>query len=509
MQYSQVYLVNLLGQSVVKDLRQAVFKHIMRLKLRYFNHTPLGSLITRTISDLETLSDVFSEGFVLILADLLQIVAIVAFMLYTDTYLAGVILLPIPLIIVVTYFFKKAIKRTFEQVRNAITQLNTFLQEHITGMPIVQLFAREAQEYEKFTTINARYKQANIRSNWYYAFFFPVVEFISAISVGLLIWYGAKSISQNTGLSPGILVSFMLYINLLYKPLRELADKFNTLQMGLVCARRIFLVLDNPDTEVHTGKLAPKALQGALAFQDVSFGYKDSRFVLKNISFVVKPGKVLALVGSTGAGKSTVIQLLNRFYEPSQGLITLDSKPLAAYNLSYLRQQISVVMQDVFLFSGSIFDNIALQNPSITRSLVLKACEQIGIMPLIESLPLGLDFKVMERGKSLSKGQAQLISFVRALVMQPAILVLDEATASIDTQSEALLQAATHRLMQGRTTIVIAHRLSTIAHADQIILLDAGRIQETGSHSQLMALGGAYKRLVDLQFQSRGLLIDR
>ncbi|RNL51097.1 ABC transporter ATP-binding protein [Pedobacter jejuensis] len=505
-QYSQTLATNTLGQSVIRDLRISVFNHITKLKLKYFDKTPIGQLITRTVSDLETIADIFSEGLISMIGDSLQVVVIVGWMLYIDWQLTIVVLLPIPLLIIATRKFQKSIKVAFQEIRMEVSNLNTFLQEHITGVSIVQYFAREEQEFKKFNTINKRYRDANIRSNWYYSIFFPVVELISAMSLGLLIWYGSKSILEKPlDVSPGTITNFIMYLGMVYTPIRQLADKFNTLQMGMVGAERVFKVLDTDERTPDSGTIAPEKLQGNIEFKNVWFAYNDENFVLKDLSFSVKAGETVALVGATGAGKSSTINILNRFYEVQKGDITVDGIDIHDFKLDYLRSHIATVLQDVFLFSDTILNNITLNNPEIKIEEVVDAAKKVGAHDFIERLPGGYQYNVMERGATLSAGQAQLISFIRALVHNPAILVLDEATSSVDTETELLIQKAIDNLMDGRTSIVIAHRLSTIQKADQIIVLDKGEIKEKGTHQQLLKLNGYYKRLYDLQFSSSGI----
>ncbi|MFI5450757.1 ABC transporter ATP-binding protein [Pedobacter sp. UC225_61] len=511
-QYSQTLLTNTLGQSAIKDLRINVFNHISRLRLKYFDQTPIGQLITRTVSDLETIADIFSEGLIAMVGDLLQVVVIIACMLWIDWELTLIVLLPIPFLIVATRIFQKSIKVAFQEIRTEVSNLNTYLQEHISGISIIQYFAREEQEYNKFKKINSRYRDANIRSNWYYSIFFPVVELISALSLGLLIWYGSKMILEKPlDVEPGTITTFIMFINMLFRPIRELADKFNTLQMGMVGAERVFKVLDTKETTENKGTYTPEKMQGAISFDKVWFSYnqdgeiEQENYVLKDISFEVKAGQTVALVGATGAGKSSTINILNRFYEIQKGEIKVDGIPIKAYELGYLRSHIATVLQDVFLFSDTIFNNITLNNPSITFDEVVDAAKKVGAHDFIERLPGGYHYNVMERGATLSAGQAQLISFIRALVYQPSILVLDEATSSVDTETEMLIQSAIEKLMQGRTSIVIAHRLSTIQKANLIIVLDKGEIKEKGTHQQLLKLDGYYKRLYDLQFSSVGI----
>jgi len=505
-QYSHTLLTNTLGQSAIRDLRINVFNHITKLRLKFFDKTPIGQLITRTVSDLETISDIFSEGLIVIIGDILQVIAIIGVMLYADWSLTLMVLLPMPLLIMATSVFQKSIKSAFQEIRTEVSNLNTYLQEHITGISIIQYFAREEQEYRKFKKINSRYRDANIRSNWYYSIFFPVVEVISAMSLGLLVWYGARSIlSKPLDVTPGTIAEFILYIGMLFRPIRELADKFNTLQMGMVGAERVFKVLDTDEKTVNNGVYTPEKMKGAISFDRVWFAYNDENFVLKNLSFNVKAGQTIAMVGATGAGKSSTINILNRFYDIQQGEIKIDGVNIDDYELSYLRNKIATVLQDVFLFSDTIFNNITLNNPSVTMEEVVDAAKKVGAHDFIERLPGGYQYNVMERGATLSAGQAQLISFIRALVYNPSILVLDEATSSVDTETEMLIQNAIDRLMKGRTSIVIAHRLSTIQKADQIIVLDKGEIKEIGNHQELLKLDGYYRRLYDLQFNSVGI----
>jgi ATP-binding cassette subfamily B multidrug efflux pump len=505
-QYSHTLLTNTLGQSAIRDLRIDVFNHITTLRLKYFDRTPIGQLITRTVSDLETISDIFSEGLIVIIGDILQVIAIIGVMFYADWALTLVVLLPMPLLIMATSVFQRSIKSAFQQVRTEISNLNTYLQEHITGISIIQYFAREEQEYLKFKKINKRYRDANIRSNWYYSIFFPVVEVISAMCLGLLVWYGAKSIlAKPLDVTPGTIAEFILYISMLFKPIRELADKFNTLQMGMVGAERVFKVLDTDERTVNKGTYISGKMEGNISFNKVWFAYNDENYVLKDLTFDVKAGQTIAMVGATGAGKSSTINILNRFYEIQKGEIKIDGVNIKDYELNYLRNNIATVLQDVFLFSDTIFNNITLNNPHITMDEVVDAAVKVGAHDFIERLPGGYQYNVMERGATLSAGQAQLISFIRALVYNPSILVLDEATSSVDTETEMLIQTAIDKLMKGRTSIVIAHRLSTIQKADQIIVLDKGEIMETGNHQELLKLGGYYKRLYDLQFHSEGI----
>jgi ATP-binding cassette subfamily B multidrug efflux pump len=515
-QYYQTYMTNSLGQSVIRDLRIDIFNHITSLRLKYFDRTPIGVLITRTVSDLETIADIFSEGLISIMGDMLLVIAVIAYMLIQDWKLALITLIPMPFLFASTYVFKEAIKSSFQEVRTQVARLNTFLAEHISGISIIQNFAREDQEMRKFKAVNLKYRDANIRSNWYYSIFFPVVEILFAICIGLLVWYGCKRIltdQQLTGLSasgrgvtPGTILEFIVLLNILFRPIRQLADKFNTLQMGMVGADRIFKVLDTDEVAVNHGQLRPARIEGEIEFKDVWFAYNDENWVLRDINFHINPGETLALVGATGAGKSSTINILNRFYEIGKGSVTIDGEDIRDYDVAYLRSQIATVIQDVFLFTDTIANNISLNNESITREQIIAAAKDVGAHEFIERLPGGYDYNVMERGATLSAGQSQLISFIRALVYNPAILVLDEATSSVDTETELLIQNAINKLMQGRTAIVIAHRLSTIQNADKIIVLDHGEIMETGTHQELLRIEhGYYRKLYDLQFNSAGI----
>lgn len=498
-QYYHTVLTNWLGQSAILDLRKLVFSHLLSLRLKYFDNTPIGTLVTRAVSDLETIADVFSEGLIVIIGDILQIVVIIGVMVYVDWKLTLISLATIPFLLIATYIFKERTKKAFQDVRVEVAKLNTFLQEHISGMRITQLFVREEAEMEKFKAINRRHRVAHIKSVWYYSIFFPVVELMSATSVGLLVWYGSKEVLDGS-LSLGVIVSFIMYLNMLFRPIRELADKFNTLQMGMVSSERIFNVLDTNEQTPNNGDLNNIPVRGKINFDGVSFAYNENNFVLNNISFEVEAGKTLAIVGATGAGKSSIINLLNRFYEINKGEIKIDDINIKEFELSFLRSKIATVLQDVFLFSDTIAENIRLKNPSISIEKIIQAAKQVGAHDFIMNLPGGYDYNVMERGATLSVGQAQLISFIRALVYEPSILVLDEATSSVDTESEELIQSAIQKLMKGRTSIVIAHRLSTIQNADQIMVLDHGEIVEKGTHQELLKLNGAYKKLYDLQY---------
>ncbi|WP_297042847.1 ABC transporter ATP-binding protein [Thermoflavifilum sp.] len=500
MRFSFSYLTSVLGQSVIRDMRMEVYRKIISLNLRYFDRTPVGTLTTRTINDIEAINEIFSEGLISIVADLLTIVSIVVIMLITDWRLTLITLSAFPILLVATYLFKESVNKSFFRVRNAVAALNAFVQEHLSGMVVVQAFATEPQEFERFKKINREHRKANIDAIFAYSVFFPVVEIISALCIGLLVWYGAyEEIHQIS--SPGIIISFVLYINLLFRPLRTLADKFNTLQMGMVACERIFKVLDNEETISNEGRYVPVQMKGEIQFDHVWFAYDEQEYVLKDISFRVNPGETLAIVGHTGSGKTSLISVLNRLYDIQRGRILIDGVDIRAYELKALRSRIGVVLQDVFLFSGSIYDNITLHNRQIPMERVEQAARLIGMHDFIMRLPGGYHYRVMERGTTLSLGQRQLIAFIRAILFDPAILVLDEATSSVDTESEILIQRAIDTLIRGRTSIVIAHRLSTIRKAHQILVMDKGEIREMGTHEELLQRKGYYFRLHRMQFQ--------
>ncbi len=503
-QWAHTYYSGWLGQVIIKDIRVRLFKHLLRLRLKFFDNTPIGRLVTRNVSDIETLADVFSEGLAAIIGDLLQIVTILGVMFYIDWKLTLVSLCTLPLLVISTYVFKEKIKVTFNDVRNAVANLNSFLQEHITGMTVVQLFNREQREFEKFKEINREHSAAHIRSVLYYSVYFPVAEIIQAIGIGLVVWYGAVGV-LGMDLQIGILISFIMYLQLFFRPIRMIADRFNTLQMGVVSSSRIFKLLAASEHIANEGSFNPDKIQGNVRLDKVWFAYNEEDYVLKNISFEAKKGQTIALVGATGAGKSSIINLISRFYEINKGFITIDGTNIQDYELSALRKHIGVVLQDVFLFSSSIHQNITLGNPNITKEQVLAAAELVGASKFIEKLPGGLDYNVMERGATLSVGQRQLISFVRAMVYNPEILILDEATSSVDSETEQLIQESIEKMMQGRTSIVIAHRLSTIQKADQILVLNKGEIVETGTHQSLLEKGGYYTQLHQMQLKMTAL----
>ncbi|RXK83382.1 ABC transporter ATP-binding protein [Filimonas effusa] len=496
--FSFSFITSWMGQSVVKDMRTTVFRKILKLNLKQFDTTPIGTLTTRTINDIENINDIFSDGLIPIISDLLSIIITLATMLWINWKLTLVSLIPFPIMIIATYYFKESVNKSFIKVRNAVAALNAFAQEHITGMHLVQAFASEGREYRKFRDINRDHRNANIKAIFAYSIFFPVVEVVLAVSTGILVWWVA-----GKQLEAGLLIAFILYLNQIFRPLRVIADKFNVIQMGMVAAERIFKVLDNEDYIKKEGSYDPPVVKGALAFNNVSFAYNEPNYVLKNINFDVKPGETVALVGHTGSGKTSVISLLNRLYHIQHGSITLDGVNIEDYQLNKLRGSIGVVLQDVFLFSGSVLENITLRNPDITKEQVVQAAKMIGVHDFIMQLPGGYSYNVMERGTTLSLGQRQLISFIRALLYNPAVLILDEATSSIDTESELLIQHAIDTLIADRTSIVIAHRLSTIRKADKIIVLDKGEIREMGTHSELLAMCGFYATLHSMQFEKQ------
>ena len=493
-----------LGQSVVKDLRVSTYNRILHLNLSQFDKTPIGTLTTRTINDIESVNDIFSDGLIPIIADLLSIIAVLAYMFWVDPVLTLICLAPFPFLILATYIFKESVNRSFIKVRNAVAALNAYVQEHITGMSLVQVFAAEKREQEKFRAINKQHRNANIKAIFAYSVFFPVVELVSALSIGLLVWWAAREsllvTPEKAGNIGGIITSFILCLNLLFRPLRLIADKFNVLQMGMIASERVFKVLDNNDSMKREGTYRPASMPGAIACKDVWFAYGSDQYVLKGISFEIPAGKTVAIVGHTGSGKTSIISLINRLYPVEKGQILIDNISIESYELDYLRSRIAVVLQDVFLFSGSVIDNVTLRNPEIGKAEVEQAAKLIGIHDFIMRLPGGYDFNVMERGATLSMGQRQLLSFVRALLYNPSILILDEATSSIDSESELLIQQAIEKLIAGRTSIIIAHRLSTIRKADQIIVLDKGIIKEMGNHQQLLEKRGHYFQLHKMQF---------
>ncbi len=499
------FLTASLGQYVVKDLRNTTYQKVVHYNLRQFDKTPIGTLTTRTINDIESINEIFSDGLIPIIADLLTIISVLIYMFWVDPLLTLVCLAPFPILLIATYFFKETVNKSFIQVRNAIASLNAFVQEHLTGMSVVQAFSAERREYKKFDQINKQHKQANIKAIFAYSVFFPIVELIMALSIGLLVWWAANHTNafgtQNNNAIAAKITSFILCLNLLYRPLRVIADKFNILQMGMIAGERVFKIVDEKDTTPNNGKIGTQNLQGNLSFENVWFGYNEDNDVLKNISFQINKGETLAIVGHTGSGKTSIISLINRLYQIKKGVIKVDDINIEEYELAELRSKIAVVLQDVFLFSGSILDNVTLRNLTITQQQVEEAAKLLGIHQFITQMPQGYNYNVMERGATLSLGQRQLLSFVRALLYNPAILILDEATSSVDTESELLIQLAIEKLIAGRTSIIIAHRLSTIRKATKIIVLDKGEIKEIGTHQELLAKQGAYYQLHKMQFE--------
>jgi ATP-binding cassette subfamily B multidrug efflux pump len=503
LQLSFIYYANWLGQQVIRDLRVKLFNHMMGFKMQYFDKSAVGKLVTRAVSDIETIASIFSQGLFVIISDLLKMVVVLGFMAYSSWKLTLIALIVMPFILYATRIFQKAMKVAFEEVRTQVSNLNSFVQERVTGMKIVQIFNREKIEYEQFKEINNKHRNAWVKTVWYNSIFFPIAEMASSITIGLIVYIG---VVMNIGaeiklVEIGTIVMFIDLSQKLFRPLRQIADKFNTLQMGMVAANRVFGILDTESKIEDKGELIASHLKGAIEFQNVDFGYVENELVLKNLNFQVAAGETVAIVGATGAGKSTIINLLSRFYEINSGDILIDSASAKAYQLASLRAQIAVVLQDVFLFADTILNNITLQNPEISEEDVIAAAKKIGVHKFIMTLPNGYHYNVKERGVMLSSGQRQLIAFLRAYVSNPSILVLDEATSSVDTYSEQLIQDATDIITEGRTSIVIAHRLATIKKADKIIVMDAGEIVEMGTHNQLLEKeNGYYKNLYEVQF---------
>lgn len=499
-QYYQAYWTAWLGQAVTFDLRQKLYAKVLSFKLRYFDRTPIGTLVTRVISDIETIDDIFSQGLLMIMGDILKLLVVVLVMFVYNWKLALLSMVPIPLLLWSTNIFKNSIQKSFQDVRTQVARLNAFVQEHIQGMAIVQLFGREDQEYRKFQAINREHRKAHIRGVLAYSIFFPVVEILSAISLAFLVWWGVRDVLAGHA-TLGDIFAYILFINMLFRPIRQLADRFNVLQMGMVGSDRVFKVLDTDATLPDHGQRSTHDLKGDIQFKDVWFAYEDDNYVLKEISFEAKAGQMIALVGATGSGKSSTINILSRAYEFQRGEVLLDGHDINSYSLSALRKSISVVLQDVFLFSDTVHNNITLGDPDISRAEVVEAAKTVGAHDFIQRLPNGYDTEVRERGSILSLGQRQLIAFIRAAVNKPKVLILDEATSSVDSTSEQLIQQATENITRGRTSIVIAHRLSTIQKADRILVLDKGRIIEQGDHQSLLAQDGPYRKLYELQFR--------
>ena len=494
-QFFYMYLSNWIGQHVILDLRKKIFKHILSLRMKYFDNTPIGTLVTRSVSDIETIADIFSQGLLVIIAELLKLVIVIIVMFYTDWRLTIIALSTIPVLLIATNWFKKNIKKSFQDVRTQVSNINSFVQEHLVGMNIVQIFNREEAEFKKFKEINVLHRDAHLRSIFYYAVFFPIVEVLSAASIGLIVWYGGQNILTENTITPGEIIAFILFIHMMFRPIRQLADRFNVLQMGIVGSERVFKILDTDEKINDKGTRKLEEINGTISFSNVWFAYKDKQWVLKDLTFDIGAGKMLALVGQTGSGKSSIIRVLNRFYEINKGKITLDGVSVDKISINSLRKNIALVQQEVFLFSDSLLNNITLYDNSISKSSIVNAAKEIGIHDFISSLPGSYDYKVGERGVTLSSGQRQLIAFLRVYLRDPKILILDEATASIDSETEALIQTALGKLSENRTTIVIAHRLSTIVQADKIILLKDGDILEQGSHASLVKVNGYYSKM--------------
>ncbi|RDK84702.1 ABC transporter ATP-binding protein [Marinirhabdus gelatinilytica] len=502
-QFSFIFYANWLGQNVIKDIRVKLFKLMTSFRMRYFDKSAVGRLTTRAVNDIETISSIFSQGLFMIISDLLKMAAIAGIMLYKSWRLALIVFAILPLIMYATRVFQRAMKVAFEDVRNQVANLNSFVQERITGMKIVQIFTREKTEYKRFEEINEKHKKAWVKTVWYNSIFFPIAEMASSIAIGLVVWYGGLNAAEGGVITLGIVTAFIQYSQMLFRPLRQIADKFNTLQMGMVAANRVFGILDTQSHIANTGALELDKAKGAITFENVRFGYNENEEVIKDISFEVYPGQTIAIVGATGAGKSTIINLLNRFYEINSGRILVDRNNIKEYTLASLRGQIAVVLQDVFLFADTILNNITLNNTAISEEEVIAAAKEIGVHNFITSLPNGYHYNVKERGSMLSSGQRQLIAFLRAYVSDPSILILDEATSSIDSYSEELIQRATDKITEGRTSIVIAHRLATIKKADRILVMDAGKIVESGTHEELLQRqDGYYKNLYEVQFMT-------
>jgi len=500
LQFVFIYFANWLGQNIIKDLRVKTFKHLMEFKMQYFTKSPVGKLVTRVVSDIETIASVFGQGLFMIISDLLKMLVVIILMFIMNWKLALIVIAVLPIIIYATKVFQIKIKGAFQDVRNQISNLNSFVQERVTGMKIVQLFSRENIEFDKFKVINKKHRDAHIKTVWYFSIFFPIAEVLTSITLGFVVWYGGMNAATDTSISIGKIMSFIMMSQMLFRPLRQIADKFNTLQMGMVAADRVFTILDENENEADNGTHKAIQIKGNISFKNVKFSYLKNEPILKGISFDVKQGETVAIVGATGAGKSTIINLLNRFYNIDGGKILIDGVDISDYKLADLRNQIAVVLQDVFLFADSIYNNIILTNEDIKLDKVQAAAEKIGVKKFIETLPGGFSYNVKERGVMLSSGQRQLIAFLRAYVSQPSILILDEATSSIDSYSEKLIQKATNKITQGRTSIIIAHRLATIKKPDKIIVLDKGKIVEQGTHKELLAKQGYYSRLYEIQF---------
>lgn len=496
-----IYLASVLGQSVVKDIRVKLYNHVLKFRMKYYDKSSVGVLITRTVTDMERIADIFGQGLFMIFSDVLKMAVVGCMMFYMNWKLSLIAFVTMPIVLFATKVFQKYMKRAFEEVRNEVSNLNSFVQERVTGMKILQLFTREATEYKKFKEINERHKKGWLKTVWYNSVFFPIAELLSSITLGTIIWVGGISVVFSGTASEGDLFAFIMFVPMLFRPLNQIANKFNTLQMGMVAADRVFKVLDTTSQIDDTGTALATHFKGDIELKQVRFSYVEDEEVLKGVDLKVKAGETIAIVGATGAGKSTIINLLNRFYDISSGTICIDGRNIKDFTLHSLRSQIAVVLQDVFLFADTILNNITLKNPNISEAEVIEAAKAIGIHDFISSLPNGYHYNVKERGAMLSSGQRQLISFLRAYVTNPSILILDEATSSVDSYSEQLIQDATDKITEGRTSIVIAHRLATVQQADQIIVMDAGEIVEKGTHSELLKVdNGYYRNLYEVQF---------
>ena len=506
-QFLFVFYANWLGQKVIRDLRVQLFNKIIFFKMSYFDKTAVGRLVTRAVSDIETIASIFSQGLFMIIADLLKMVLVIGVMIYVDWRLTLIVFSILPIILYATRLFQKSMKKAFEEVRLQVANLNSFVQERLSGMKIVQIFHREKIEYDQFVAINEKHKKAWLKTVWFNSIFFPVAEISSSITIGLLVWYGGLNVISGGGVSLGTIFLFIQMSQMLFRPLRQIADKFNTLQMGMVAADRLFKILETESSIENTGTKSPVALEGAISFDQLHFSYIPGEEVLHGISLDIKAGETVAIVGATGAGKSTIINLLSRFYEYDTGDITIDSISIKDFELNALRKHVAVVLQDVFLFADSLFNNITLFDPIISREDVAEAAKKIGVHDFIESLPGGYDYNVKERGVMLSSGQRQLIALLRAYITQPAILVLDEATSSVDSYTEEVIQKAIDTLTEGKTSIVIAHRLATVKNADRIIVMDQGNIVEQGTHVELLKVSnGYYAKLYEVQFAEELML---
>ena len=499
--YFHTYLSGWLGQNIIKNIRVKLFSHMQSFKLKFFDKTPIGRVVTRNVSDIETIADIFGQGVAAIIGDILLLFGIVFLMFLLNWKLTLISLSTLPLLLLTTYVFKEKVKVSFNEVRDAVANLNSYVQEHIVGMKVVQIFGNEKKEYQKFVEVNDTHLKANLKAVLYYSIYFPVMELFTSIGLGLLIWYGSGEIFSEQ-VSIGVLIAFIMYLQLFFRPIRSIADRFNTIQMGVVSSTRIFNLLDSYDTIKSNEKIITSDIFGSVEFKNVWFAYNDDDYVLKNINFKIEAGESIAFVGSTGSGKSSIINLLNRFYEFNKGKILIDDEDIRDYNISHLRENIGYVSQDVFLFSDTIANNITLFNDSISEDKIWDAIKSVGAENFINKLPGQIQYNVKERGASLSVGQRQLISCIRIMLYDPKIILLDEATSSVDTETEEMIQHAISKILYGRTSIVVAHRLSTIEQVDKIVVIEDGEIKEIGAHEKLMLNGGYYKNLYDMQYKN-------